>query len=150
MSNAWFEGTYIFNCLLLTWISINLSPDYKRSVGLPIFASIAHISGVLSLNTYPATDSPRYTIGNSVSLSYEALALIGVGAIYVVLRRRNLAKEKLIAQGATENGKEATKFYISSISCNKMDGDSCGTSLIVFGSAVNLTYLLSPYLYIQL
>ncbi|OBT54221.1 hypothetical protein VE04_06003 [Pseudogymnoascus sp. 24MN13] len=103
------SGIYVFNCLVLTWISINLAPDYKRSVSIPIFVSVANVSGVLSSNIYPATDAPRYIIGNSISLACECIALLGVGAIYLVLRSRNMKKEKLIADGATENGKEGDR-----------------------------------------
>lgn len=106
MSNL---GIYVFNALLLTWISINVSPDYKRSVSLPVFASIANISGVLASNIYPSTGSPRYVIGNAVSLSCEVLAILGVVAIYFVFRTRNAQKEKLIAQGVTDNGKEGDR-----------------------------------------
>jgi hypothetical protein len=71
--------------------------------------SVANVSGVLSSNIYPATDAPRYIIGNSISLACECIALLGVGAIYLVLRSRNMKKEKLIADGATENGKEGDR-----------------------------------------
>ena len=41
-------GIYAYYCLLLTWVSNNLKPDYKRSVGVPLFASLANISGLVS------------------------------------------------------------------------------------------------------
>jgi hypothetical protein len=93
----------------LTWISINLAPDDKRSVSIPIFVSIANVSGVLSSNIYPAMDALRYVIRNAVSLACECVALLGVGAIYLVLRSRNIKKEKLIVDGAMENGKEGDR-----------------------------------------
>ncbi|KFY79984.1 hypothetical protein V499_01090 [Pseudogymnoascus sp. VKM F-103] len=89
------SSIYIFNYLVLTWISINLALDYKRSVSIPIFVSVANVSGVLSSNIYPATDAPRYIIRNSVSLA--------------LLRSCNMKKEKLIADGETENGKEGDR-----------------------------------------
>lgn len=99
-------GIYPYNCLMLTWISSNLAPDFKRSVGIPLAATIANISGVLSGQIYPATDSPRYISGNAVSLGLEAVALGGVGAIYCLLRWRNAQKEKKLADGVPSNGKE--------------------------------------------
>jgi hypothetical protein len=108
-ANILSQGIYIFNAMLLTWVSINLSPDYKRSVGIPIFASLANISGILSSNIYPASDSPRYIIGNAVSLSCEVLAFTGVVAIYFLLKSRNAKKAKLIAEGATDNGMEGDR-----------------------------------------
>jgi hypothetical protein len=44
-------------------------------------------------------------MGNSVSLGVEAFASLIIIAMYLLVRRRNQQKEKLVAQGATENGK---------------------------------------------
>ncbi|KIV85596.1 hypothetical protein PV11_01274 [Exophiala sideris] len=38
-------GIYPYNAMLLTWVSNNLKPDYKRSVGIPLFASLANVPG---------------------------------------------------------------------------------------------------------
>lgn len=38
----------------------NLKPNYKRSVGIPLFASLAKISGLVSSQIYPSTDGSRY------------------------------------------------------------------------------------------
>ena len=35
--------------------------------------------------------------------------MIGIGVIYLLLRSRNIKKQKLIDEGATENGKEGDK-----------------------------------------
>lgn len=99
-------GIYPYNCLMLTWISGNLAPDYKRSVGIPLAATIANISGILSGQIYPATDGPRYISGNAVSLGLEFVALCGVVSIYCLLRWRNNRKEKLLAQGVSNDGRE--------------------------------------------
>ncbi|KAH8898791.1 MFS general substrate transporter [Thozetella sp. PMI_491] len=97
-------GIYPYNALMLTWITNNLAPDYKRSVGMPLFASLGNISGVVASQIYPSSDSPRYLKGNAVSLACEAVACLGVGAIWWMLRRRDRKKEELIAQGIENNG----------------------------------------------
>ncbi|KAL6251349.1 hypothetical protein RBB50_001557 [Rhinocladiella similis] len=102
-------GIYPYNTMLLTWVSNNLKPDYKRSVGIPLFASLANISGLISSQIYPSSDGPRYVMGNAVSLGMEAAAMFGIVVIYLLLRYRNNQKEKLIAQGATENGKQGDR-----------------------------------------
>ncbi|KIY02621.1 uncharacterized protein Z520_01086 [Fonsecaea multimorphosa CBS 102226] len=99
-------GIYPYNCLMLTWITSNLAPDYKRSIGIPLAASIANISGVLSGQIYPATDAPRYISGNAVSLGLEFVALCGVVITYCLLKWRNARKEQLLASGVESNGKE--------------------------------------------
>ncbi|KAI4756595.1 high-affinity nicotinic acid transporter [Aureobasidium sp. EXF-3400] len=98
-------GIYSYNCLILTWISTNLAPDYKRSMAMPFFVSLANVSGIVSSNIYPSVDGPRYLMGNAVSAGMETLALGGVVVVWWVLRRRNLEKEKLRAQGIEDNGK---------------------------------------------
>ncbi len=54
---------------------------------------------------YPIGDAPRYVLGNSLSLGFEVLALLAVGAIYALLRHRTKQKEKLISEGVESNGK---------------------------------------------
>jgi len=102
-------GIYPYNAMLLTWVSNNLKPDYKRSVGIPLFASLANVSGLISSQIYPSSGGPRYVMGNAVSLAMEAVAMCGIIAIYLLLRHRNNEKQKLIAQGATDNGKEGDR-----------------------------------------
>ncbi|EEY15295.1 high-affinity nicotinic acid transporter [Verticillium alfalfae VaMs.102] len=102
-------GVYSFSCLMMTWVATNLVPDYKRSVGLPIFASIGNCSGLVAGQLYPKSQSPRYVVGNSISAGLEAVAAIFVALTWLLLRRRNQQKDKLIAEGATSNGMEGDR-----------------------------------------
>ena len=102
-------GIYPYNTLLLTWVSNNLTPDYKRSVGLPLFVSIANISGLISSQIYPATDGPRYVTGNAVSLGMDAAAGLGVGLMWLMLKRREREKARVRASGMEDNGKEGDR-----------------------------------------
>ncbi|RDW91671.1 MFS general substrate transporter-45 [Coleophoma crateriformis] len=102
-------GIYAFNCILLTWVSNNLAPDYKRSVGVPLFICLGNISGIVSSNIYPSSDSPRYIMGNAVSAGMEFLALGCVVVMWWTLKRRNSEKERMRAEGLEENGKHGDK-----------------------------------------
>jgi MFS family permease len=97
-------GIYAFSCLMMTWVATTLCPDYKRAIGLPIFASIGNCSGMVSGQLYPPSQAPRYIMGNSLSAGLEFVAAIFVVATWFLLRRRNQKKEKMIAEGATTNG----------------------------------------------
>jgi MFS family permease len=97
-------GIYPFNCIMLTWIASNLSPDAKRAFGLPLAATLANTAGVTSGQIYPLTDAPRYISGNAVSLAMEACALICVGLIWLLLRRRTVAKQRDLQEGKDGNG----------------------------------------------
>lgn len=97
-------GVYSFSCLMMTWIATSLAPDYKRSIGLPIFASIGNMSGLVSGQLYPSSEAPRYIKGNSISAGLEVVAVFFVIATWFIMRKRNQQKEKMIAEGATTNG----------------------------------------------
>lgn len=97
-------GIYAYNATLLTWVANNLAPDYKRSVGIPLSASLANISGTISSQIYPSSDAPRYLKGNAISLAMEAVACGGVMVVWLLLRKRDQKKEKPIAEGIEDNG----------------------------------------------
>ena len=97
-------GIYPFNCLMLTLISSNISPDTKRAFAIPLAATLANTAGVASGQIYPLTDAPRYISGNAVSLAMEACALTCVGLIYLLLRMRTNTKTKSLRMGQEDNG----------------------------------------------
>jgi hypothetical protein len=73
---------------------------------MPFAYSIANISNVVSSQLYPSQQGPRYVQGNAVSAGLIVVAGFLYGACWILLRRRNEIKAKLIANGATSNGKE--------------------------------------------
>lgn len=73
---------------------------------MPIAYSIANISAVVSSQLYPSAQGPRYQQGNGVSAGLTVIAMFLYGACWFLLRRRNQQKAKLIAEGATTNGRE--------------------------------------------
>lgn len=97
-------GVYSVSCLMITWMATNLIPDYKRSIGLPIFCSIGNCSGLVSGQLYPATQGPRYVMGNGISAGLEVVSVVFIGLTWMLLRNRNAKKAKMIAEGATVNG----------------------------------------------
>ncbi|EKJ72338.1 hypothetical protein FPSE_07458 [Fusarium pseudograminearum CS3096] len=100
------SGVYSFNTLVVTWISNNVQPDYKRSVAIATIISIGNASGMAASQIYPIQDAPRYVKGNAISLGGELIALVCVGLIYVLLKYRMSQKAKLLAMGKDSNGKE--------------------------------------------
>ncbi|KAK5193196.1 hypothetical protein LTR92_006565 [Exophiala xenobiotica] len=99
-----FLGLITFTCIFLTWLSNNIAPDSKRAVALPALVSLANLSGISSSYLYQADDAPRYVRGNSISLSFIILVLIGVAGMYLLLLKRNNEKKKLLSEGVTDNG----------------------------------------------
>ncbi|KAH6877073.1 major facilitator superfamily domain-containing protein [Thelonectria olida] len=101
-------GVYPYNTLVVTWVTNNLQNEHVRSIGIPLLISIANISGIPSSQIYPKADSPRYIMGNSVSLAMEACALISVGLIYLVIRRRNAKR----ASGVQGESREDFEYVV--------------------------------------
>lgn len=91
---------------VIRWVSNNLAPDSKRTVAMPLVLSFTLVSGVMSSQIYPTKDAPRYMMGNAISLSGTVAAFLAASGLWIIWRRRNARKNKLIAEGATENGYE--------------------------------------------
>ncbi|EXJ91638.1 hypothetical protein A1O3_00188 [Capronia epimyces CBS 606.96] len=100
---------YAYNTLLMSWLSNNLKPDYKRAVGLAFYLSFGNISGAIAGQIYVADTAPRYVLGNAVSLGMEAMAMAGIVALYVLWRSRDMKKQQLLDEGVTDNGKEGDR-----------------------------------------
>lgn len=73
---------------------------------MPFAYSIANVSNVVSSQLYPSQQGPRYIQGNAVSAGLTVVAGFLYGACWFLLRRRNMKKAKLIAEGATTNNLE--------------------------------------------
>jgi hypothetical protein len=76
---------------------------------MPLVFSIADVSSMVAAQLYPTEQGPRYIQGNSVSAGLTVVAAALYGASWLLLRRRNAAKEKLLAEGATTNGLEGDR-----------------------------------------
>jgi hypothetical protein len=97
-------GLISFTCIFFTWLSNNIAPDSKRSVALPALVSFANVSGIPSPYIYQQDDAPRFVRGNSISLAFIVVVIIGVGGMYLLLLNRNKEKKRLLSEGVTDNG----------------------------------------------
>ena len=73
---------------------------------MPFAYSIGNLSGLVSSQLYPSQQGPRYIQGNAISAGLTAVSGFLYGACWLLLKRRNAKKAKLIAEGATTNGLE--------------------------------------------
>jgi hypothetical protein len=90
----------------VTWITTNLAPDTKRAIGQPFAYSLANVSNLVSGQLYPTNQGPRYVPGNAISAGLTIVAAFLYASCWLLLRYRNNKKAKMIAEGATDNGKE--------------------------------------------
>ena len=100
------KGVYTISSLAVAWVGTNISPDGKRAIAMPFAYSIANLSALVSAQLYPSTQGPRYKQGNSISAGLDIVAAFLYFSCWMLLRRRNLKKKKLIAEGAVTNGYE--------------------------------------------
>lgn len=73
---------------------------------MPVAYSLANISNLIAPQLYPSSQGPRYVIGNAISAGLTLVAAFLYGACWLLLKRRNNKKAKLIAEGSTTNGLE--------------------------------------------
>jgi hypothetical protein len=76
---------------------------------MPLVYSIADASSLVSSQLYPSQQGPRYIIGNAVSAGLTVVAGLLYTASWLLLKRRNAEKAKLVADGATTNGREGDR-----------------------------------------
>jgi hypothetical protein len=76
---------------------------------MPLVYSIADASSLVSSQLYPSQQGPRYIIGNAVSAVLTVVAGLLYMASWLLLKRRNAEKAKLVADGAMTNGREGDR-----------------------------------------
>ncbi|PVH82171.1 high-affinity nicotinic acid transporter-like protein [Cadophora sp. DSE1049] len=99
-------GIFPTSTLVVSWVAGTLAPDDKRAFGMPFASSIGNLSNFVSSQLYPTQQGPRYIQGNAVSAGLTVVAGFLYSSCWLLLRSRNLKKEKLAGEGATTNGLE--------------------------------------------
>ncbi|KAF7165742.1 hypothetical protein CNMCM6106_001818 [Aspergillus hiratsukae] len=102
-------GLYPISTLAVTWATNTFAPDSKRAIAMPMVYTMADISSMVSSQLYPSTQKPRYIQGNAVSAGLTCVAMLLYTASWYLLRRRNMKKEKVLAEGATTNHMEGDR-----------------------------------------
>ena len=96
-------GIYILTGLNITWIGGNVKGRYKRAVAIAINQTLGNSGGVVAGQIYIAAEAPRYITGQAVSLAGISMAVTLTLGMALLLRTHNARKEKLLADGVTED-----------------------------------------------
>ncbi|KAE9380691.1 high-affinity nicotinic acid transporter-like protein [Stipitochalara longipes BDJ] len=83
----------------IAWLSGNCAPDGKRAASLGILLALTNIGGVVSGQIYQTKAAPKYTLGHAWSLGCLAFAWCGWWIVRFMYVKREVKKEKLIAEG---------------------------------------------------
>ncbi|EOO00517.1 putative high-affinity nicotinic acid transporter protein [Phaeoacremonium minimum UCRPA7] len=92
----------------IAWLSGNCAPDGKRAASLGILLSLTNIGGVVSGQIYQSNAAPAYTLGHAWSLGCLAFAWFGWWIVRWIYIRRQVAKEKALAEGVVVPPEEYT------------------------------------------
>lgn len=69
------SGVYPGVLSLIAWISNNLSPTWKRAVGMAMMITLGNIGGIVGSNIYYAREAPNYWSGYGTSLAFLLAAI---------------------------------------------------------------------------
>jgi nitrate/nitrite transporter NarK len=83
----------------IAWLSGNCAPDGKRAASLGILLALTNIGGVVSGQIYQTKAAPKYTLGHAWSLGCLAFAWFGWWIVRYMYVKREVGKERLIAEG---------------------------------------------------
>jgi hypothetical protein len=91
-----------------TWITANCAPDGKRAGSLGILLTLTNIGGIVAGQIYQTNAAPKYTLGHAWSLGCLCFAWIGWWIVRAIYKKRQAAKEELLAQGYIETPEDFT------------------------------------------
>jgi len=97
-------GIYPSVALVLCWPAINVSGQTKRATANAMQISIGNLGAVLGTQLYRANSGPRYVLGHSSALGYLCLNLVVVGVLWVLLKRENAEKERILVERPETGG----------------------------------------------
>ncbi|KAI3335823.1 retrograde regulation protein 2 [Ustulina deusta] len=83
----------------ITWLSVNCAPDGKRAASLGIQLALTNIGGVIAGQIYQSGAGPAFTLGHAWSLGSLSLAWLGWWIVWMIYKRRQASKDKLLAEG---------------------------------------------------
>ncbi|KAF7557438.1 hypothetical protein G7Z17_g748 [Cylindrodendrum hubeiense] len=88
-------GMYPAVISLVSWMSNNLSPTWKRATGIGINIMMGNLGGMIGSNIYMAEEAPGYRTGYGVSLACLTLAIFCTLVLRFAYNRENKKRDKM-------------------------------------------------------
>jgi len=85
---------------VVVWLSNNLSPQYKRGVGMALHIGIGNFGGAIASNIYRTQDKPRFILGHGIELMFVGIGLIFVPILVFSYRRINRQRAEFMDREA--------------------------------------------------
>ncbi|KAI0033011.1 MFS general substrate transporter [Vararia minispora EC-137] len=92
-------GSYASFPGVVTWLSNNLSGQYKRGVGMALHIGIGNFSGAIASNVFRAQDAPRYILGHGIMLMFVGIGFVTVPLAVWLYIRINRARDRKLGEG---------------------------------------------------
>jgi MFS family permease len=86
-------GVYPSVISLVSWVSNNLSPSWKRAVGMAMSIMLGNIGGAVGSNIYIAKEAPNYWTGYGVSLACLTVAILATFVLRYAYMRANRERD---------------------------------------------------------
>lgn len=99
-------GIYPALGTLLSWPSINVSGQTKRSVAAAIQIMIGDIAPIYGVQIYRSNTAPRYIPGHATALGFVAAEIVITGILWWVLTKENRRRDELQKQGVVSEHDE--------------------------------------------
>jgi predicted MFS family arabinose efflux permease len=93
---------------LVSWVSNNLSPTWKRAIGIATSIMMGNFGGAIGSNIYLARESPVYWTGYGVSVAMLANAILCTLVLRYLWKRENERRDKIPVEEIRQKYTERT------------------------------------------
>ncbi|KAK0535033.1 hypothetical protein OC834_001680 [Tilletia horrida] len=109
-------GVYAANALLLSWPAENISGQTKRAVGLAMQISIGNLGSIVGTQLYRqplgSLKNHNFVVSHAFAIGYIVAGIIITALLSFFLRRENLRRDALAAQGHAEYATTGEKLLV--------------------------------------
>ncbi|CAK7230065.1 hypothetical protein SBRCBS47491_007460 [Sporothrix bragantina] len=88
-------GTYAGVSTLVSWVSNNMSPTWKRAVGIGMCIMVGNMGGIVGTNIYLAREAPKYWTGYGISLAFLLNAICCTFVLRHVWNKDNKKRDRM-------------------------------------------------------
>jgi predicted MFS family arabinose efflux permease len=88
-------GVYPGVICLISWVSNNLAPTWKRAVGMAVCIMMGNFGGAIGSNIYLAREAPTYRTGYGMSLACLVVAIASTLVLQFAYKRENEKRDKI-------------------------------------------------------
>lgn len=97
---------------LVSWISNNLSPTWKRAIGIGMSLMMGNLGGAVGSNIYLAREAPTYWTGYGVSVAFLANAILSTLVLRYFWDRENKKRDKISEEEVRARYSEGRSSHI--------------------------------------